>query len=191
MFLFVGLGNPGPTYENTRHNIGFRILDRLIEKEGARAISGSKFDGELYRKGELLFLKPLTFMNLSGKSVASIKSFFKIPLANIVVIHDDIDLSFGEIRLKRGGGNGGHNGLKSIDNLIGKDYIRLRIGVGKPEKKSMVANYVLSNFLEDEEAKLPCLIDYATSLAQKIPNESINRLKSLYTLKKSDDPCSK
>ena len=189
MTLFVGLGNPGPAYEKTRHNIGFRVIDRMVDRCGARNISKKSFHGELYRQGELLFLKPLTYMNLSGKSVAIVKSFFKIPLENLVVIHDDIDLQFGEIRLKRGGGHGGHNGLKSIDTGVGRDYVRLRIGVGKPEHKSQVVDYVLQPFTSEEEAVLDCLVDYAADLAFRIPEESLENLKSRYTLKATDDPC--
>ncbi len=189
MWLFVGLGNPGPTYEKTRHNIGFRVIDAMRARTGARDISKKSFQGELYRQGNLFFLKPTTFMNLSGNSVAPVLHFFKIPLEHLVVIHDDIDLKFGEIRLKRGGGNGGHNGLKSIDAAVGRDYIRLRMGVGKPKHKSQVVDYVLQPFTPVEEEKVPCLVDYAAELALRIPHKSLEELKSRYTLKATDDPC--
>jgi len=189
MTLFVGLGNPGPAYANNRHNIGFRVIDKMVSMTSASNISKKAFEGELYRSKDYLFLKPLTFMNLSGKSVSAVARFFKISVEDIVVIHDDIDLPFGEIRIKRGGGNGGHNGLKSIDAMIGKDYIRIRMGVGKPERKSQVADYVLSDFSSFEESKTECLIEYASKLALTIPEKSLDEIKSRYTLKATDDPC--
>ncbi|WP_457606925.1 aminoacyl-tRNA hydrolase [Nitratifractor sp.] len=191
MTLFVGLGNPGPTYERTRHNIGFRVVDAMVAESGARAIPKKSFHGELYREGDLFLLKPHTYMNHSGKSVAAVMAFFKIPLEDLVVIHDDIDLPFGEIRLKKGGGHGGHNGLRSIDAVLGKEYIRLRIGVGKPPYKSQVADYVLSPFTPEEKERVECIVDYAARLALRIPGEDIEKLKSRYTLKATDDPCSR
>jgi len=185
--LYVGLGNPGPTYEKTRHNIGFRVIDRLVTGTGARNISKRSFDGELYRQRDLLFLKPLTFMNLSGRSVKAVMDFFKIPLEDLVVIHDDIDLPLGTIRYKVGGGSGGHNGLKSIDESVGREYLRMRIGVGKPTRKSEVVSYVLSPFTPEEEKKVERLVAYAAEVALKIPRLSLEELKSRYTLKGDPD----
>ncbi len=147
--LIVGLGNPGREYEKNRHNAGFLALDYLIDKFKASKIS-SKFKGELFKKENYFFLKPLTYMNLSGESVLLVKNFYKLNNNNIIVIHDDIDLKLGALRFKRGGSSGGHNGLKSIDNLIGNDYYRIRIGIGRPEKKEDVIDYVLSDFSEEE-----------------------------------------
>ena len=183
MKLFVGLGNPGPAYANTRHNIGWRVIDELVERYSASSISKNSFHGELYRSRDLLFLKPLTYMNLSGKSVLPVMNFFKIPIEDIVVIHDDIDLPFGALKYKIGGGNGGHNGLKSIDSSIGKDYLRVRMGVGKPEFKSQVADYVLSNFGKEEEDKISDWIKYCADVCQKIPNEPLDIIKSTCTLR--------
>ncbi len=149
MKLIVGLGNPGLKYEKNRHNIGFLVLDYLINEFNATKLS-SKFKGELYKAGEYLFLKPTTFMNLSGDAVREVKNFYKIDNNDIIVIHDDIDLKPGALRFKKGGSSGGHNGLKSIDSNIGNDYWRVRIGVGRPENKQEVVNYVLSDFSEDE-----------------------------------------
>jgi PTH1 family peptidyl-tRNA hydrolase len=185
--LYVGLGNPGPTYEKTRHNIGFRVIDRLLAETGARNISKRSFEGELYRQGDLLFLKPLTFMNLSGRSVKAVMEFFKIPLEDLVVIHDDIDLPLGTIRYKVGGGSGGHNGLKSIDESVGREYLRMRMGVGKPARKSEVVSYVLSSFTPEEEKKVEQLVEYAAEVALKTPRLSLEELKSRYTLKGDPD----
>ena len=149
MKLIVGLGNPGKEYELNRHNVGFLAVDYLIDKFSASKVS-SKFKGDLYKSDEYLFLKPNTFMNLSGESVVLVKNFYKIDNKDIIVIHDDIDLKLGALRFKRGGSSGGHNGLKSIDSYIGNDYYRIRIGVGRPQKKEEVVNYVLSNFSEEE-----------------------------------------
>lgn len=132
MILVVGLGNPGREYENTRHNVGFMLIDELISGGGFDAVGSlSKFKGELYKKGSLLLLKPQTFMNLSGNSVKAVNDFYKPE--RIIVIHDDIDLKFGALKFKKGGSSGGHNGIKSIDNLIGNEYERIRIGVGRSE----------------------------------------------------------
>ncbi len=151
MKLIVGLGNPSNNYYYTRHNIGFRIVDRLISASQANSISKKSFKGELYKASNKLFLKPLTFMNLSGESVRAVMQFYKIDLDDLIVIHDDIDLNLGAIRFKKGGSNGGHNGLKSIDELLGRDYLRVRVGVGKPSRKSEVVSYVLTPFNSDEE----------------------------------------
>ncbi len=183
MKLIVGLGNPGPTYQNNRHNIGFMVIDEVLKNSSFNNISSKKFLGELYKKNDLLLLKPTTFMNLSGKSVASVSSFYKIPLENILVIHDDIDLPYGAIKIKRGGGNGGHNGLKSIDSLIGKEYNRLRLGVGKPVKKEMVPSYVLSDFSDKEQEVLDKFIEYAAQVALKLFNEPLSKMQSLYSKK--------
>ena len=186
MVLLVGLGNPTKKYEHTRHNIGFRVIDALVEKYQARDISKLSFEGELYRFSNTLLLKPQTFMNLSGKSVRAVMQFYKVDLESIVVFHDDIDLALGAVRFKRGGSSGGHNGLKSIDSLIGKEYLRVRIGVGKPERKSEVASYVLSSFEGSEEERVEKIIFYLTDISDKIIELPLNELKSRYTLKQID-----
>jgi len=149
MKLIVGLGNPGREYELNRHNVGFLAVDYLIDTLDAKKIS-SKFKGDLYKSGNVFLLKPSTYMNLSGESVSLVKNFYKFENENIIVIHDDIDLKTGALRFKRGGSHGGHNGLKSVDRYIGSDYYRIRIGVGRPEKKEDVVNYVLSDFSDKE-----------------------------------------
>jgi len=157
--LVVGLGNPGSDYAETRHNIGFMVIDELLNRLHTTKLSSSSFLGECYKFQSTCtslenhyLLKPLTYMNLSGNSVIKVKNFYKIE--KIVVIHDDLDLPFGALRFKSGGGHGGHNGLKSIDTNISRDYIRIRMGIGKPEHKGEVASYVLSSFSESEKRML-------------------------------------
>ena len=162
--LVVGLGNPGPDYALTRHNIGFMVIDALARHLNATDVSASSFLGQCYKfqNGRTslenhYLLKPLTYMNLSGNSVVKVKNFYKIQ--KVVVIHDDLDLPFGALRFKEGGGHGGHNGLKSIDANISREYIRVRMGIGKPQYKSEVASYVLSNFYESEAKVLDAWIE--------------------------------
>jgi PTH1 family peptidyl-tRNA hydrolase len=154
MILIVGLGNPGKQYSNTRHNVGFMAADLVSDRLSFAFSPNSKFNSEIAIgdafDNKVIIAKPITYMNLSGDAVGSIAHYYKIPLEKIIVIHDDIDLKLGEIRVKRGGGHGGHNGLRSIDGHIGKDYWRIRVGVGRPENKDDVADYVLTNFSKDE-----------------------------------------
>jgi len=186
MTLFVGLGNPGTQYEETRHNIGFKVIDKLVDDFNARDISKTSFHGKLYRSTNSLFLKPTTYMNLSGKSLQPVKNFFKVELEKIIVIHDDIDLPFGAVRFKRGGGHGGHNGLKSLDESISKEYLRVRVGVGKPEHKSQVADYVLHDFTKVEQKVLDNLITHVVEACKTLLVEELNSVKSLYSLKSID-----
>ena len=176
--LIVGLGNPGEKYKYNRHNAGFLALDYLIDKFNASKIS-SKFKGELYKSEDYLFLKPLTYMNLSGESVLLVKNFYKIENENIIVIHDDIDLKLGALKFKKGGSSGGHNGLKSIDSSIGNDYWRVRIGIGRPEKKEEVINYVLSDFSENE---LECIKKTFENIYRAVLD--IEEAASKFTIKK-------
>lgn len=153
MWLIAGLGNPGARYELTRHNFGFLAIDALLD---GLAISTTKkaFLGQVARfdiEGiPCISLKPETFMNRSGTSVQEAMAFHKIPLDHLAVIHDEIDLPLGAIRIKKGGSDGGHNGLKDITRLLGPDYIRIRLGVGRPIHKGTESNYVLSPFNDDE-----------------------------------------
>ena len=125
-------------------------------------------------------------MNLSGKCVLPVKQFFKIELEDIIVIHDDIDLPFGAVRFKKGGGHGGHNGLRSLDALVGKDYLRVRVGVGKPEHKSQVADYVLHDFSVEEQVPLSRLIAHVSQACKALMCEEFNVVKSMYSLKSID-----
>lgn len=183
MTLFVGLGNPGSQYEETRHNIGFKVIDKLVDDLKARDISKTSFHGKLYRTSNTLFLKPTTFMNLSGKSVQPVKHFFKVELEDVIVVHDDIDLPFGAVRFKKGGGHGGHNGLRSIDASLGKEYIRVRVGVGKPEHKSQVADYVLHDFSLEEREDIDALIVHVAKACEMLLSEGLNEVKSKCSMK--------
>lgn len=153
-YLFVGLGNPGEKYGNNRHNVGFLALDSVCAFHSFPAYI-TKYQGLMTaaRMGEMeiILLKPQTFMNLSGKSVAEVVRFFKIPLEHVYVIHDDLDLEPGKIRIKKGGGNGGHNGLTSLDQHMGKEYVRVRVGIGHPGHKDLVTSYVLGNFSKNDQ----------------------------------------
>lgn len=153
MFLIIGLGNIGAEFEKTRHNIGFMIVDKLIEKYKI-ANSNNKFDAILFTKdinGEkVIFAKPTTYMNNSGIAVSKIKNFYKIPLENIIVFQDDMDLELCKIKIKVGGEDAGHNGIKSINSNIGKEYTRIRFGIGRPEFKYDVVNFVLGKFSEND-----------------------------------------
>lgn len=164
--LVVGLGNPGGGYAETRHNIGFWFVDRLAESAGARFRGESRFHGEtaeLEVAGDRLrLLKPTTFMNLSGQAVAAMAHFYRIPPAAILVVHDDLDLPAGEVRLKVGGGHGGHNGLRDIVARLGSnDFARLRFGIGHPGHREGVTGHVLSRPAADERAALLDALDRA------------------------------
>ncbi|HWK44137.1 MAG TPA: aminoacyl-tRNA hydrolase [Stellaceae bacterium] len=153
MKLVVGLGNPGPKYERTRHNIGFMAVDEIVRRHGFRP-AREKFNG-LITEGEIdgirvAALKPMTFMNESGTSVAPAARFFKIAPADIIVIHDELDLAPGKLKVKRGGGSAGHNGLRSIDAHLDPDYWRLRLGIGHPGRKDLVLSWVLQNFAAED-----------------------------------------
>src|SRR5262245_47463274 len=132
MWLIVGLGNPGDEYRETRHNIGFMVVDEFVRRIGGVSWR-SKFGGRVAQVGEMVILKPQEFMNLSGKATQRTAQFYKVEAAQTLVIHDEIDLPFGMLRVKAGGGHGGHNGLRSMTQHLGEGYVRVRCGVGKPE----------------------------------------------------------
>lgn len=180
--LIVGLGNPGPAYAKNRHNIGFMVIDELIRRKNAQKLSSSSFNGELFKFSNHFLLKPLTYMNLSGNSIVAVKKFYKID--EVVVIHDDLDLPFGTLRFKRGGGHGGHNGLKSTDQMISSDYTRVRLGIGKPEHKGEVASHVLSDFTKAETEHLDTLISHTCDAVESMLENSLEDVSSKYTIKK-------
>ena len=181
--LFVGLGNPGSAYTQTRHNVGFMVIDELLRRYSHDTIKKTAFQGELFKIKDHFFLKPTTFMNLSGESIAVVKKFYKID--DVVVIHDDLDLPFGAIRFKVGGGHGGHNGLKSTDALIGKMYLRIRVGIGRPEHKGEVTSFVLGKYSADQEEALQKQITQCADAVEALWNsESWEDVASKYSIKK-------
>ncbi|WP_294961705.1 aminoacyl-tRNA hydrolase [Sulfurimonas sp.] len=180
--LIVGLGNPGPAYAKNRHNIGFMVIDELIRRKNAKKLSSSSFNGELFKFSNHFLLKPLTYMNLSGNSILAVKKFYKID--EVVVIHDDLDLPFGTLRFKFGGGHGGHNGLKSADQMISREYARVRLGIGKPEHKGEVASYVLGDFSSAESEHVDNWITHACEAVENLLENSLEDVSSKYTIKK-------
>jgi len=171
MLLFVGLGNPSPDNENNRHNIGFKIIDAINQKFSLSK-QKPKFKGLLTTGNigdkKVYAIKPLTFMNNSGICIRELIEYFKINPEDVIVFHDDIDISVGKIKAKFGGSSAGHNGIESIDKFIGKDYSRVRIGIGKPNGKQKVTNHVLKDFDEEEKEEL-----------ENITNNIISSLKIL------------
>ena len=157
MLLFVGLGNPTPNSQNNRHNIGFKIVDAINLKFGLSK-QKPKFKGLLttgnIKETKVYAIKPLTFMNSSGICIRELLEYFKIDPKDVIVFHDDLDVEFGKIKAKFGGSDAGHNGIASIDKFIGKDYSRVRIGIGKPKDKISAADYVLNDFSEEEKENL-------------------------------------
>ena len=162
MLLFVGLGNPTPNSENNRHNVGFKIIDSINKKFGLSK-QKPKFKGLLTTgdvNGQKVYaIKPLTFMNNSGICIRELIEYFKIEAENVIVFHDDLDIEFGKIKAKFSGSSAGHNGIASIDKFIGKDYSRVRIGIGKPKSNIEIEDYVLQNFEEDEIIGLEKVMD--------------------------------
>lgn len=181
-FIIAGLGNPGPTYQWTRHNAGFLFLDRLADGENTvitrKSFSG--FAGEWNHSGhKLILLKPQTFMNLSGKSVMQALQFYKLPLSQLIVVHDELDLPFGTVRFKQGGGHGGHNGLRSIMEQLGKnDFIRLRIGIGKSPYGD-TTGHVLGTIPPEQMEQLPRVLDGGIAMLKMMLNEGIPKAMSL------------
>ncbi|WP_096015412.1 aminoacyl-tRNA hydrolase [Campylobacter lanienae] len=180
MTLIAGLGNIGKEYENTRHNVGFMLIDLILKDGGYSDVSSAKFQGELYKNGLLLLLKPSTYMNSSGKSLKAVNDFYKPN--HIIVIHDDLDIAFGAMRFKNGGSSGGHNGIKSIDSLIGNNYDRVRIGIGRSDKS--VIDYVLGKFDNSELEKLDGILSHAKEAVLALANSNdILAISSKFTLK--------
>lgn len=184
MLLVAGLGNPGPRYQATRHNIGFRVIDRLAETCGLTAAAfRERFHGELAsaRLGgaELLLLRPQTFMNDSGRSVQAACAFYKLRPAEgeLLVIHDELDLPFGDVRLKRGGGDAGNRGIRSISGALGPDYLRLRMGIGRPppDFRGDPADFVLEGFASEEQATVTDMIARATEAVALLTSHGLER----------------
>ena len=162
-WLVVGLGNPGPKYAGNRHNVGFLVLDLLADRVGGRfkAHKGRAdvVEARLAGQGAVL-AKPKSYMNESGGPVASVRTFFKVPVEQVVVVHDELDIPYGAVRLKRGGGDNGHNGLRSITSALGsRDYLRVRVGIGRPPGRQDAADFVLKDFSAAERKDLGFHVD--------------------------------
>ncbi len=179
-WLITGLGNPGPQYEQTRHNVGFWLLDQLASDMGATFKVDNKYHGQLAQcqiNGHKVFLlKPLVFMNRSGQSVAALANFFKISPQNILVIHDELDLPVGIAKLKRGGGHGGHNGLRDIIARTGsKDFLRCRLGIAHPGESKLVADYVLSKPSQSDRQSILTAIDNSLRVIPDVVSEDLEK----------------
>ena len=177
MLLLVGLGNPGPKYERNRHNIGFMAVDAIVRRHSfqpGRARFQSVCAEGLIADRKILAMKPTTFMNESGRAVGEAVRFFKIEPRQVVVLHDELDLAFGKVRAKLGGGHAGHNGLRSIDQHIGPDFWRIRIGIGHPGDKERVHGHVLSDFAKADGPMLERILDAIVDAAPLIAKEDFN-----------------
>ena len=187
MLLFVGLGNPTQDSENNRHNVGFKIIDAINKKFGLSK-QKPKFKGLLTTgniEGEKVYaIKPLTFMNNSGICIRELLEYFKFDAEDVVVFHDDLDVEFGKIKAKFGGSSAGHNGIASIDKFIGKDYSRVRIGIGKPQTPIEIADYVLQNFDEDELAGINKISDNITDSIGDLIKKKLDLFSSTVNNKK-------
>lgn len=186
--LIVGLGNPGSKYEQTRHNVGFVLLDELARSKGAKLKLENKFHGEVIKLSlhghDIWLLKPNTFMNLSGKAVAALARFYKIAPESILVVHDELDIPPGQLRLKQGGGHGGHNGLRDIVAQLGsREFLRLRIGIGHPGESRDVSDYVLHKAALEDQRNIENAIDEALRVLPQILEgdlePAMNRLHSI------------
>ena len=188
LWLIVGLGNPGPSYSGHRHNIGAMVVDELAARDGAnlrshkaRAVAsevricvppGGPPGGASGPRA--VIATPLTYMNESGGPVAGLMSFYKITVENLIVIHDDLDIPFADVRLKLGGGEGGHNGLRSITKSVGtRDYLRIRVGIGRPPGRMDAADYVLHDFTGAERTEVPLLVGDAADAAERLVAEGL------------------
>lgn len=178
-WLIVGLGNPGPGYAGNRHNVGVMVIEEIARRTGstlkahkAQALAASvRLPQPSGAPGgpAAIIARPTTYMNVSGGPVKSLMNFFKVPLDKLVVVHDELDIDFADVRLKRGGGEGGHNGLRSITSSVGsKDYLRVRVGIGRPPGRMDAADFVLKDFNSTEKKDLPFLVDDAADAVQTL-----------------------
>ncbi|QMU79413.1 aminoacyl-tRNA hydrolase [Streptacidiphilus sp. PB12-B1b] len=182
-WLVVGLGNPGPEYAGNRHNIGFMVADLLAGRIGAKFKAhrsrNQVVEGRLAGQ-RVVLAKPTSFMNLSGGPVAALRDFYKAPLDRLVVVHDELDVDYAALRLKLGGGDNGHNGLKSITKSQGPDYYRVRAGVGRPPGRMEVADFVLRDFSSTERKELDWFVDRAADAVEALISEGLERAQTTY-----------
>lgn len=187
-WLIVGLGNPGPEYAGNRHNVGFMVADLLAERLGAKfkahKARAQVVEGRLGAPGPLsrrvVVAKPASFMNLSGGPTAALRDFYKVPVERIVAVHDELDIDFGQLRLKLGGGDNGHNGLKSITKAMGPDYCRVRFGIGRPPGRMQVADFVLKDFSSTERKELAFEVDRAADAVETLIVDGLERAQGTY-----------
>ena len=185
--LIVGLGNPGRDYQNTRHNAGFWLLDQIAKSYAVDLTITGKFFGELgkfsHKNHDVFLLKPSTFMNLSGKSVLAVANFYKISLSEILVVHDELDFLPGTVKVKFAGGSGGHNGLRDIERVMGRDYWRVRVGIGHPGDKNAVHDYVLKKPPLDDKIAIDSTLDKVLENMKFIlDGDFANALKNIHTV---------
>ncbi|MDV9188623.1 aminoacyl-tRNA hydrolase [Streptomyces sp. SR27] len=188
-WLIVGLGNPGPEYAANRHNIGFMTVDLLAERmrgsfKRAQKAQAQVVEGRMGPPGpasrRVILAKPMSYMNLSGGPVTALRDFYKVPTANIVAIHDELDIDYGVLRLKIGGGDNGHNGLKSMTKSMGPEYHRVRCGIGRPPGRMQVADFVLKDFSATERKDLDWFVDRAADSVECLVAEGLERAQSAY-----------
>ncbi|SHK34079.1 peptidyl-tRNA hydrolase, PTH1 family [Pseudonocardia thermophila] len=184
--LVVGLGNPGPAYADTRHNIGFRVVELLASRAGGgrfsrhRKANADVLEGRLGER-RVVLAKPRSYMNLSGGPVVGLLKYYSVPVDDLVVVHDDLDLGFGVVRLKRGGGEGGHNGLRSISASVGsKDYLRVRFGIGRPPGRQDPADFVLKRFSAVEAKELDLAVDLAADATEALLAEGLEAAQNRF-----------
>ncbi len=188
-WLIAGLGNPGPEYAANRHNVGFMVADLLAERVGGRFKRAGKaqaqvVEGRIGPPGpgnrRVILAKPMSYMNLSGGPVTALRDFYKVPVGNIVAIHDELDIDYGTLRLKLGGGDNGHNGLKSMTKAMGSDYHRVRFGIGRPPGRMQVADFVLKDFSATERKELDYFVDRAADAVECLVIEGLERAQGTY-----------
>ncbi|MFC5722110.1 aminoacyl-tRNA hydrolase [Streptomyces gamaensis] len=187
-WLIVGLGNPGPEYAGNRHNVGFMVADLLAERMGGRfkahKARAQVVEGRLGAPGpssrRVVIAKPMSFMNLSGGPTAALRDFYKVPAERIVAVHDELDIDYGTLRLKLGGGDNGHNGLKSITKALGPDYCRVRFGIGRPPGRMPVADFVLKDFSSTERKELDYFVDRAADAVECLIVDGLERAQGTY-----------
>jgi peptidyl-tRNA hydrolase, PTH1 family len=192
MRLIVGLGNPEDEYEGTRHNVGFEAVDALAKRAGVR-FSDKKFKARVAR-GEIagescVLLKPQTYMNLSGESVGPALGFFKLSTSDVIVLHDELDVPLGRLKLKQGGGHGGHNGLRSLKQHLPDDnFVRVRIGIGRPPPNWDSADYVLARFSKSERGEADRAVDEAADAVESILKDGLGKAMNFYNRSPKDEP---
>lgn len=188
-WLIVGLGNPGPEYAMNRHNIGFMVADLLAERIGGKFKRAGKaqaqvLEGRIGPAGpgsrRVVLAKPMSYMNLSGGPVNALRDFYKVPVGNVVAVHDELDIDYATLRLKLGGGDNGHNGLKSMTKAMGADYHRVRCGIGRPPGRMQVADFVLKDFSSAERKELDWFVDRAADAVECLVTEGLERAQSAY-----------